>query len=372
MQRNSLVIFSFFLVFAIAGCHDAGGKVPPVTSARGFDRSFLRGVNHAHIHRRGHGYGSDNSARELDSLSGIGINWIAIMPYGYQRGAASDQVLGFPGHEGQSEFFSHVDETMTDDDIVREILNAHKRGMSVMVKPQIWSDDFWESKEWHGSIRQKSEAEHALWWKTYRAFALHYAVVAQEANAEIFCVGTELVRMTAAYPGEWKALIEDIRKIFTGKLTYAAHWDMEFEEIAFWGELDYVGINAYFPLDAPSHSTVKELVEAWNIPLRSIDSLVQKVKRPILFTEVGFRAVEGAHRKPWEYKGKKGDPEGAARAYDALFEALHTSTWLQGVFLWKTYTDPHRAYEPRDGSGYAFRGQPAETIIQKWFRSTNN
>ncbi len=370
MYLNAVIMLSFFLVFAHSACRDAEGKVASKATAKGFDRSFMRGVNHAHIHRRGHGYGSAISARELDSLFRIGVNWIAIMPYGYQRGAAADKVLGFPGHEGESEFFTHLDETMTDDDIVQEILNAHQRGISVMVKPQIWSDDFWEGKEWHGSIRQSSIAKHAGWWKTYRAFALHYAGVAQKGNAEAYCLGTELVRMTTAYPNEWKTLIKDIRKAFDGQLTYAAHWDREYQEIAFWGELDFIGINAYFPLDAPSHATVKELVEAWEPPLQAIDSLVSRIHQPVLFTETGFRAVQGAHRKPWEYKGKKSDPDGAARSYEALFEALQTRPWLRGVFLWKTYSDPQRAYEPRNGSGYAFRRQPAEKIIRQWYLMT--
>jgi len=46
---------------------------------------------------------------------------------------------------------------------------------------------------------------------------------------------------------EWKKLIQNIRKIYSGQLTYAANFD-NYQNIAFWEDLDVMGINAYFKL----------------------------------------------------------------------------------------------------------------------------
>ena len=56
-------------------------------------------------------------------------------------------------------------------------------------------------------------------------------------------------------PKFWNELILKIKKLYKGKLTYAANWD-EYKRIHFWNVLDYIGVDAYFPLtDKKSSST---------------------------------------------------------------------------------------------------------------------
>lgn len=45
-----------------------------------------------------------------------------------------------------------------------------------------------------------------------------------------------------------RRLIRQIRRVYHGPLTYAANWSGEYKQIRFWDALDYVGIQAYFPL----------------------------------------------------------------------------------------------------------------------------
>jgi hypothetical protein len=49
---------------------------------------------------------------------------------------------------------------------------------------------------------------------------------------ELFCFGTELGNAIAKRPQYWSQLIVKIRKIYTGKLTYAANWD-DFDKVPF-------------------------------------------------------------------------------------------------------------------------------------------
>ena len=213
---------------------------------------FHRGANLAHIHRRGSGYGSDTAGRALDQLAEVGFNSIAITPFAYQKTHDAPVLAGFTGRPGDAGFFKGTDPSMTDEDVTRQIRQARDRGMRVMLKPHIWAGDFWKGEQWHGTVTQASARDHAQWWGAYRAFILHYATLAADAEAEGFCIGTELLTMTREYPDEWRALIRDVRDIFPGHVTYAAHWESEYEAIEFWDDLDSIGISSYFPLDAPA------------------------------------------------------------------------------------------------------------------------
>ena len=375
--REKLTIsLTFVVCISLLAC-DTGGQALPQQQSRAYSKNtsdapaslphdFHRGVNHAHIHRRGHGYGSPVSASELDSLRTLGVTWIALTPFGYQRGTTGDEIVGFPGNEGPSEFFSRTDPTLTDDDLLKEISNAHSRDMRVTLKPHIWSHDFWDGNEWHGSIRQTSREAHLRWWKSYRAFALHYARVATETGADMYCLGTELVELSTRYPEEWRELIRDVRKVYTGLLTYAAHWEREFDHISFWDSLDYIGINAYFPLDtAGDEEGVEHIAAAWKLHRQRIAKIAERFQRPVLFLEAGYRPIKGAHKRPWLYKGRSFDADAQARAYEALFQAFKNASWWKGIYIWKTFTDPQLKYERK--GGFSFRGYPAENVLRKWY-----
>ena len=49
----------------------------------------------------------------------------------------------------------------------------------------------------------------------------------------------------------WIELIQKVRAVYQGQLTYAANYD-NYQEVDFWEHLDFIGINAYFPLREPS------------------------------------------------------------------------------------------------------------------------
>lgn len=357
-SSQSLATSAILLVMPLlaGSCGDSPKAAPASLSfARSLPPDFQRGVNHAHIHRRGHGYGSAVSAEELAELKKLGVNWIAIMPFGYQASAETSELVG------------PRDLTLTDKNLADEIAAAHRLGIRVTLKPHIWSHDFWDGKEWSGTIRQESAAEHARWWKAYREIALHFAGHAEAEKADAYCIGTELVGMTANHQAEWRELIADIRQIYRGPLTYAAHWEKEFDRVEFWDALDFIGVSAYFPLDTPEGASVEQLVAAWQPHRQRIAKLQSKFMKPVLFMEVGYRAVADCHRQPWLYSGGRPDAQAQARAYEAVFRAFAGESWWQGAYFWKTYSDPARAAVGDEDTDFCFRGHPAESVVGKWY-----
>ncbi|MEP7218034.1 MAG: hypothetical protein ABI876_03915 [Bacteroidota bacterium] len=361
------------LPMAVLSCQNRSGgtAATPVVIAgdmtRPLPEDFHRGVNYAHIHSRGHGYGSEASSRELDSLHGLGIDWIAITPFGFQQAATADSIIGFPRKGDGPEASGRRDRSMNEEDIIAEVATAHRLGIKVTMKPHIWSRDFWNGGEWQGTIRQNSPEEHARWWSSFREFALYYAGLSERSKADLFCIGTELAGITPRYPDEWRGLIADIRKVYHGQLGYAAHWEHEFDSVTFWDALDYVGITAYFPLNVPDSASVDDLVRAWGPHRKRIEAIAARYNKPVLFLEAGYRPSTTTYRTPWVDQGGDPNPAMQARAYEAMFRAFHDAPWWRGVYFWKVFSDPASAEEHGEDNGFSFRNMPAQDVVRRWF-----
>src|SRR5262249_28895385 len=147
-----------------------------------------------------------------------------------------------------------------------------------------------------------TDVEHwRLWFDNYRRFILHYASVAQAEGMEVLCVGAELVSATRGHESEWRRLIAETRAIYHGRLTYAANWDREFEQIKFWDALDYIGVQAYFPLAGGDHPTLDDLKKGWAPHVEHLAALSRRFDRPVLFTEIGYASAPGAAARPWAW-----------------------------------------------------------------------
>ena len=127
-----------------------------------------------------------------------------------------------------------------------------------MVKPHLWL----RRGGFTGDLKPTTEENWILLENSYRDYILTYAKAATELNAEILCIGTELEEFVMNRPMYWQELIKEIKEVYNGKLTYAANWD-EFKRIPFWGQLDFIGIDAYFPLSDKKSPTVQDFEMGW-------------------------------------------------------------------------------------------------------------
>lgn len=358
MDQDSFLVIRPQLSFVLLGI--LGGLAVQSVGQAQLPADFHRGVNYAHIHRGGRGYGSKVSAKTLRELYKNGVRYVALTPFGYQRTYDADHIRG-GGDPG--------DQHLRD-----EVKAAHAVGLKVLLKPHIWSNDFWNpqgSGQWHGTIDQKSPEAHARWWQDHCKLILHLAQLAQESGIEMYCLGTELVKMTTTHTAEWRELINSVRKIYHGKLTYAAHWHEEMQKIQFWNDLDYIGVSAYFPLDAPVGADATALKTAWLPHVKKLQQLHDREGKPVMFLEAGYRGVDNCHREPWAYSGGQPDAQAQARAYEAMFSAFGNKPWFQGLYYWKAFTDPTRAHHHSDSPGYAIDGKPAQQVVRAWYASVD-
>lgn len=240
---------------------------------------------------------------------------------------------------------------------------AHDYKMSVMLKPHLWVNHGFYT----GNLDFSTVAEWENWERDYEKYILDFAQLAQKEKIELFCFGTELGNSIAKRPQYWSQLIYKIRKIYSGKLTYAANWD-DFDKVPFWNQLDYIGIDAYFPLSDATTPTVAELNKSWQKHIVKMEKLQAKTNKKIIFTEFGYRNSDQAAKEPW-IESKNGINNLAqANGYESLFQTFSKKGWFAGGFAWKWYADPY--YKDKKNSiDYTPQEKPALAVIKKWYHN---
>jgi len=288
-------------------------------------------------------------------IRALGAGWISQTPFAWQtsadtpslRLAASGRILW-----GES-----------DDGLRETTRRARAAGLKTLLNPHIW---LLERGKWRGDIAMRSEADWKAWFDQYRGMILHYAALAKEEGIEALSVGTELMEATRR-EADWRALIAEVRKVYPGRLTYAANWYEEADSIAFWDALDWIGVQAYYPLATTPDSPRSAVLEAWERRGDSLAKLSARVGRPIVFTEAGYRSQKGSLVEPWVWSTPEAfDPSAQALGFEALFRAVWNKPWFGGVFVWKWFPGLAPAGAPGDGS-FTPQGKPAEVLIRRWF-----
>ncbi len=268
---------------------------------------------------------------------------------GYTRNSAHQVTLvgGNPRYGG----------TPSDASMVRYLDELKARGYNILFLPMFFMDV--DEKPWRGRVTGTASSVANFFTKTngYNEFINHYATLVA-GKVDAFSIGSELVGLNKVTdtPGNYPAvnqlvsLAATVRGIMGSgvKLTYAADWSEYHHTDGGWYHLDplwaspnidFVGIDAYFPLtDAPQNTfgyDVEAVMEGWgtgegydwiytdpertvqaalspqyawkNIvwwwnnvhtnPDASVTAWVPHMKK-IWFTEYGFPSVDGATNQP--------------------------------------------------------------------------
>ncbi|MEO0078400.1 MAG: hypothetical protein ABIK86_05315, partial [candidate division WOR-3 bacterium] len=275
-------------------------------------------------------YNSGSARQALEQLAATGANWVTIVP------------VWWMSDTGASSVFWMLDQSPSDAEVRQAVRWARQLGLRVFMKPEVHCLS--------GAEPRLHDPHDNTWFYSYSSFIRHFAVLAQEETCAMFCVGTELDN-SADEPWErdqWTAIVRYVKSLFLGPVTYAADW-RTYRRIPFWDSLDYVGINAYFPLrdDAvpyPLSDTVKYLAQGWKtrwIPeieaFRTSQGWSDSVK-PLVFTEVGYRSIEDCYIHPWDRQAAAPYDERLQRhCYIAGLHSLLGKPWFAGWF-WHEWT----------------------------------
>lgn len=323
------------------------------------DGMAMRGITIGPIESALHperGYGSALFERGLDEAVRLGATWISLTPFGRAWDAKATGV-------DRTFELAHADNQRA---MGRAVRQAHARGLRVLLVPHLWV----ESGEWRGELDPASEEGWRAFAEGYRRYVLGWAAFAQRSKVDMLAVGVELRSwVTTTHAPSFFPILRDIRAAYAGPLTYAANWD-DVEQTVILGELDVIGINAFYPLTDKSNASPADLVNGGREVAKKVKALAEQWGKPVMFNEFGYTARPDPALRPWEWpdkmSGVKVDAHAQAMAYRGLLSGMLQTPELIGGFVWRLYADPDDLSQEAEW-GFSPRGRQAELFLRDAF-----
>src|SRR5579859_390976 len=244
-----------------------------------------------------------------------------------------------------------------------------------------------------GGGQQTVGALEQAWFDNYTAFAVHFAQMSQQYHLPYFIIGDQLANVTVesdyttrkadprgiinvpgdpSCPGtagrrecEWRHVIHAITASgyatinghhsstgggYAGKLVYAAYWDKpsagvsvsEFDHIGWWDALDFIGVDAYFPLTQNLQDVdVQALINAWNGQFNPsgnqgnivarLQRLADTYKKQVIFTAAGYASAAGSNSADGISDTTRNDAE-QLNDMKAMLLTFTSEGWWAGAF----------------------------------------
>jgi hypothetical protein len=289
------------------------------------------------------GYPPKQTARRMTQLRSRNVRWVTLLVVWDSPGLSSSFVR--PGRE-----------TVRLENLRQAIRSARRSGMRVLLRAYL---DVQVNRFWRGFLLPRDPAR---WFASYRAFALRYAALARRERVDAYSFAAEMRALSKLEEPRWRALVGSVRRAFPGPVIYEANWD-EVEDVPWWDAVDAIGISAYHPLCTEPTRDVSTLVGGWDKPRTSISAVQARFNRPVIFTELGYRAQLSTCRSPaaLEPVGRF-DAAAQSAAYEALYRTWWPVPWWKGVHWWEV-----RARGPlatRAGHGVS---EASWRVIRRWY-----
>lgn len=305
--------------------------------------NFIKGVTFAPFACKGLLSKKETQDSFEKMLTGTGADFIILVPNGLQDTPQSEQI----------DFTS--DATMSDEELIAFIKYAKSRGVRVALKPTAnCKNGTWRAHINFFDEDVPCEPKWSNWFASYTAFQLHYAVIAEQTSCDMFIAGCEMVQ-TERREVEWRKLIADIRKVYSGPVSYNTDKYQE-HNVKWWDCVDIISSSGYYP------------IEDWENQLDRIERVVQKFNKPFFFAECGCMSTKDSNKVPndWSVKGDV-DLNGQADWYNTMFSACDKRDWVGGFVIWdwgaKLYPETKADADGR----YGVFAKPAEKVIKNFY-----
>lgn len=292
-------------------------------------------------------------------MNALGIDWVALLPFGFFD--QEDASISFDTTGTGGGWWGETKVGITTSHNL-----AVAQGMKTMLKPQLWS---WQG--WIGDMKYPTQQEWDDFHADYISFIFYWARVAEDLEVDLFCIGTEIKESAINYPTYWENLIDSVRQVYSGPITYAPNWD-EYEDIVFWDRLDYIGVDAYFSLIPDVTPEVCALKTAWEPTFNKLEAFSKQWNKPILFTEWGYLSLDGCAYQTWELEKNRSsasiNEQAQANAAQALLEMFGKEDWWAGGFQWKWYSDLATSTQDRSDD-YTPQGKMTADVLNTLYKN---
>ena len=328
----------------------------------------------------GNDLGSSIAEQSLLKMSQMGADTVAVNVWWFQNDVHATTV-----HEDDSRYSTTLASAAAAIDYI------HSLGMKVLLKPMLDVND----GTWRAYINPSNpgtwfgyDASHPFLNAntnpvagSYGSFINQFADLAQQRHVELFSIGCELNNMEK-YTANWQNLIANVRTHYCGPLTYSANWSTAgtspidgiavqggYNNVGFWPQLDYLGIDAYFPLTNSNNPSQSQLRNAWASNSAMIDDWRTSnnlTDKHVLFTETGYASYNGSNSTPYAGPGNQAvDTAEQAASYRALMTVMSQQPWFDGAFWWNWTSNPD------DGGpankDFTSQNKPAQQTLSEFY-----
>lgn len=265
-------------------------------------------------------------------------------------------VLGAMQEEADSTFIDFQHAVMPkDSDLADFIRYAKHLGLKVFLKPVIECGDgscradinFMKDGEFQKNSWEK-------WFHNYSRFVLHYAVIAQKMECELFFIGCRLLKLVTRHEA-WKDLIAQVRACYKGKITYEA--DVYNESVVpFWELLDIMASSGNYS------------IMHFENELERVVNLAEEYHKELFLTECGCMSTKGASSSPnaWDVDGVLSLQE-QVDFFRTVFEHCRNRISVKGIGIWCWNNRRQSEHAAAKDKRYYIYGKPAcDFIRQQW------
>ncbi len=285
-------------------------------------------------------WGGESARASLREMADHAVTWTALA-------YAAEQATPF-----STEISDDLQPTVTDDEIVWAIREAHSLGLKVCLKPVVnVADGTWRAHIGFFDWDVPGEPSWTEWFASYRRFILQAARIAEAEACEMLCIGCEMVRADGQ-EAHWRALIAEVREVYSGPITYNCDKYQE-DRVTWWDAVDVITSSGYYPIDA------------WEQNLDRIERVVEASGKPFFFMEAGCPSREGSAALPndWSLVGAPSGDE-QLRYYRVMFQACSARPWVGGFMLWDWPTPLYSLDAAASNEDYCPYGKPAGTYLR--------
>ena len=127
-----------------------------------------------------------------------------------------------------------------------------------------------------------------------------------------------------------------------------------------------VGVSEYIPLiDQRERLDLQAIIPLWRDKVKALlDAFSTQIAKPVILSEIGYRNSADTLYHPWYPISTVSPPDPAeqAAACDAALTNVIPDPHILGTFFWGWDSV----------GGFKLSGQPAATILQKWYTSSQS
>ena len=288
-------------------------------------------------------WSTPEAADSMRLMREAGVTWTAVAFGALQATAQS------------TEIDVDAQPTVTDDEVRWAIREAKSLGMKVCLKPVVnVADGTWRAFIGFFDQAVPGEPSWAEWFASYTRFLLRYAVIAEAEGCELFCIGCEMVQADGR-EAEWRALIEELRAVYSGPITYNCDKYQE-DRLSWWDAVDVISSSGYYPTGT------------WTEHLDRIGGVVERAGKPFFFMEAGCPSREGSPARPNDWT-LEGAPSERAQAdyYREMFVACDQREWMRGFMLWDWPAVLYSPDEAASNDDYCVYAKEAEAVVREHY-----